>query len=259
MNEFRFKGYFLPRATAFKIFQLFPPAFSAIRPKNTIIAAEQCRLFPIFFKGVEDPRTSHATKHDLHDMLVIGLMTSICGGWRMYRHGRLWPRKGRVPPVVSQVETWHPQSWCVVQPVQKHWPQGASNSCSPFGQRMAGLFRERCHCDWRECLASVLYSRVQALETMKVFNFSQWEGLPLILKSRLFWPLFRVWLGLNPPSNHHHLTVTLKNLNKTLISGSFWPKYTTNTHDPRNHHTRPSWTHHPSLTIRDKSGDINRG
>ena len=32
------------------------------------------------FEGVESPRTSHATKHDLHDMLIIGLMTIICGG-----------------------------------------------------------------------------------------------------------------------------------------------------------------------------------
>ncbi len=32
------------------------------------------------FEGVEDPRTSNATRHDLNDMLIIGLMTIICGG-----------------------------------------------------------------------------------------------------------------------------------------------------------------------------------
>ena len=32
------------------------------------------------FEGVEDPRISNATRHDLNDMLIIGLMTIICGG-----------------------------------------------------------------------------------------------------------------------------------------------------------------------------------
>ena len=30
--------------------------------------------------GVEDPRTSNATRHDLHDMLMIALLCMICGG-----------------------------------------------------------------------------------------------------------------------------------------------------------------------------------
>ena len=32
------------------------------------------------FEGIEDPRTSNATRHDLHDMLMIGLLAIICGG-----------------------------------------------------------------------------------------------------------------------------------------------------------------------------------
>lgn len=32
------------------------------------------------FEGIEDPRTSNATRHDLHDMLMIGLLTIISGG-----------------------------------------------------------------------------------------------------------------------------------------------------------------------------------
>ena len=31
------------------------------------------------FEGVEDPLTSHATRHDLHNMLIIGLRTIIGG------------------------------------------------------------------------------------------------------------------------------------------------------------------------------------
>ena len=32
------------------------------------------------FDGVKDPRRSNATRHDLHEMLVIGLLSAICGG-----------------------------------------------------------------------------------------------------------------------------------------------------------------------------------
>lgn len=32
------------------------------------------------FGGVEDPRTSNATRHDLHEMLMIALLCMICGG-----------------------------------------------------------------------------------------------------------------------------------------------------------------------------------
>ena len=32
------------------------------------------------FEGVEDPRTSNATRHDLHEMLMIALLCVICGG-----------------------------------------------------------------------------------------------------------------------------------------------------------------------------------
>ena len=36
--------------------------------------------FHQFFKGVEDPRTSNATRHDLLEMLMIALLSSLCGG-----------------------------------------------------------------------------------------------------------------------------------------------------------------------------------
>ena len=32
------------------------------------------------FEGVEDPRRSNATRHDLHEMLLIGLLSTVCGG-----------------------------------------------------------------------------------------------------------------------------------------------------------------------------------
>ena len=36
--------------------------------------------FSYIFEGVEDPRTSNATRHDLHEMLMIGLLSTLCGG-----------------------------------------------------------------------------------------------------------------------------------------------------------------------------------
>ena len=33
-----------------------------------------------FFKGVKDPRTSNATRHDFNEMLMIALLSSLCGG-----------------------------------------------------------------------------------------------------------------------------------------------------------------------------------
>ena len=36
--------------------------------------------FARIFDGVEDPRTSNATRHDLHEMLMIALLCVICGG-----------------------------------------------------------------------------------------------------------------------------------------------------------------------------------
>ena len=36
--------------------------------------------FSHIFEGVEDPRTSNATRHDLHEMLMIGLLSTMCGG-----------------------------------------------------------------------------------------------------------------------------------------------------------------------------------
>ena len=32
------------------------------------------------FDGVEDPRRSNATRHDLHEMLAVALPVTICGG-----------------------------------------------------------------------------------------------------------------------------------------------------------------------------------
>ena len=36
--------------------------------------------FGRIFDGVEDPRTSTATRHNLHEMLMIALLCVICGG-----------------------------------------------------------------------------------------------------------------------------------------------------------------------------------
>ena len=36
--------------------------------------------FRKFFKGVKDPRTSNATRHDFLEMLMIALLSSLCGG-----------------------------------------------------------------------------------------------------------------------------------------------------------------------------------
>ena len=36
--------------------------------------------FRQFFKGVKDPRTSNATRHDFLEMLMIALLSSLCGG-----------------------------------------------------------------------------------------------------------------------------------------------------------------------------------
>ena len=36
--------------------------------------------FHHIFAGVEDPRKSNATRHDLHEMLMIGLLSTMCGG-----------------------------------------------------------------------------------------------------------------------------------------------------------------------------------
>ena len=38
------------------------------------------KKFHQFFKGDEDPRTSNATRHDFHEMIVILLLSSLCGG-----------------------------------------------------------------------------------------------------------------------------------------------------------------------------------
>ena len=32
------------------------------------------------FNGVEDPRTSNATRHDFHEMLAVSVLSSLCGG-----------------------------------------------------------------------------------------------------------------------------------------------------------------------------------
>lgn len=36
--------------------------------------------FSHIFEGVEEPRRSNATRHDLHEMLMIGLLSTLCGG-----------------------------------------------------------------------------------------------------------------------------------------------------------------------------------
>ncbi len=36
--------------------------------------------FSPIFEGVEDPRRSNATRHDLVEMLMIGLLSTLCGG-----------------------------------------------------------------------------------------------------------------------------------------------------------------------------------
>ncbi len=36
--------------------------------------------FSHIFEGIEDPRRSNATRHDLHEMLMIGLLSPLCGG-----------------------------------------------------------------------------------------------------------------------------------------------------------------------------------
>ncbi len=36
--------------------------------------------FSYLFEGVEDPRRSNATRHDLHEMLMIALLSALCGG-----------------------------------------------------------------------------------------------------------------------------------------------------------------------------------
>lgn len=38
------------------------------------------KKFRQFFKGDEDPRTSNATRHDFHEMILISLLSSLCGG-----------------------------------------------------------------------------------------------------------------------------------------------------------------------------------
>ncbi len=50
---------------------------------------ELCELF----QGVEDPRRSNATRHDLHEMLIIGLLSMLTGGRTcvdMESFGRAW-------------------------------------------------------------------------------------------------------------------------------------------------------------------------
>jgi predicted metal-dependent enzyme (double-stranded beta helix superfamily) len=36
--------------------------------------------FRYIFEGVEEPGKSNATRHDLHEMLMIGLLSTMCGG-----------------------------------------------------------------------------------------------------------------------------------------------------------------------------------
>ena len=36
--------------------------------------------FSYLFEGVDDPRRSNATRHDLHEMLMIALLSALCGG-----------------------------------------------------------------------------------------------------------------------------------------------------------------------------------
>ena len=36
--------------------------------------------FRQFFKGVKDPRTSNATRHDFLEMPAVALLSSLCGG-----------------------------------------------------------------------------------------------------------------------------------------------------------------------------------
>ena len=36
--------------------------------------------FSLVFEGVEDPRRCNATRHDLYEILLIGLLSTMCGG-----------------------------------------------------------------------------------------------------------------------------------------------------------------------------------
>ncbi len=45
------------------------------------------------FEGITDPRCRNATRHDLHEMLMMALLTVLTGAETMYRHGSIWPRK----------------------------------------------------------------------------------------------------------------------------------------------------------------------
>ena len=38
------------------------------------------REISIVFQGIEDPRGSNATRHDLHEMLMIDLLSTLSGG-----------------------------------------------------------------------------------------------------------------------------------------------------------------------------------
>ena len=43
-------------------------------------ARQAMEKFRQFFKGDEDPRISNATRHDFHEMILLSLLSSLCGG-----------------------------------------------------------------------------------------------------------------------------------------------------------------------------------
>ena len=58
--------------------------------------------FSALFEGVEDPRCSNATRHSLHEMLMIALLSTLCGGEGCADMERFGRRRSRFCAV----------SWC---------------------------------------------------------------------------------------------------------------------------------------------------
>ena len=52
------------------------------RLPGALFGVRGCEMqeFSWLFEGVEDPRSSNATRHSLHEMLMIALLSTLCGG-----------------------------------------------------------------------------------------------------------------------------------------------------------------------------------
>ena len=64
--------------------------------------------FPYVFERVEDPGQSNTTRHDLPEMLMIGLLSKVRGR-RVFCYGLVWSYEEGVFGQFHNIEAGHPE------------------------------------------------------------------------------------------------------------------------------------------------------